>query len=201
MAPMDRFNALGRGMQIMLVAGVLLFIDMFFAWQDFADVVEFSGWEGFAGVVLGLLTIVLVVWIVLRLAAVDLPLPISEAMTTAILGGLILAFGIIKLLSILGDEPTIWAFIGLVLAVAIGFGAWLVVQGAGGMDTLRSEMPNRTAASTMETPPPMPTTPPAGAPEAAPRSPEPPPPTTEPAPEASPDAERAPDDMDDDRRT
>jgi len=68
---MDRFNALGRGMQIMLVAGVLLFIDMFFAWQDFADVVEFSGWEGFAGVVLGLLTIVLVVWIVLRLAAVD----------------------------------------------------------------------------------------------------------------------------------
>jgi len=122
-------------------------------------------------------------------------------MTTAILGGLILAFGIIKLLSILGDEPTIWAFIGLVLAVAIGFGAWLVVQGAGGMDTLRSEMPNRTAASTMETPPPTSTTPPAGAPEAAPRSPEQPPPMTEPAPEASPDAEPAPDDMEDERRT
>ncbi len=31
---MDRFNALGRGMQIMLVGAVLLFIDLFFRWQE-----------------------------------------------------------------------------------------------------------------------------------------------------------------------
>ena len=194
---MERFNALGRGAQLMLVAGVLLFIDMFFAWQDYADVVEFSGWEGFTGVVLGLLTIVLVVWIVLRLAAVDLPLPISEAMTTAILGGLILAFGVIKLLSILGDEPTIWAFIGLVLAVAIGFGAWLVVQGAGGMDSLRSEMPSRPATSTIETPPPTPAAPPSAPSEAAPHE---PPSMTEPKPEAASEPEAGPEEPRDDRQ-
>ena len=33
---MDRINALGRGTQVMLVAGVLLFVGLFFAWQDFA---------------------------------------------------------------------------------------------------------------------------------------------------------------------
>jgi len=145
---MERFNALGRGMQIMLVAGVLLLIDMFFAWQDFGlEIVEFSGWEGFAGVVLGLLTIVLVVWIALRLAAVDLHLPISQTMTTAVLGGLILVFAVIKLLSILGDEPTIWAFIGVILAVVIAFGAWQVVQAGGGVEKLKAEMPGMPSSS------------------------------------------------------
>ena len=38
---MDRFNALGRGTQIMSVAGVLLFISLFFDWQE----VEFEGVE------------------------------------------------------------------------------------------------------------------------------------------------------------
>ena len=32
---MDRFNALGRGLQLMLVAGVLLLLVMFFPWEDF----------------------------------------------------------------------------------------------------------------------------------------------------------------------
>ena len=46
---MDRINALGRGAQIMLVAGVLLFISLFLPWQDFGDLgvdVTFSGWRG-----------------------------------------------------------------------------------------------------------------------------------------------------------
>ena len=32
---MERFNALGRGAQLMLIGAVLLFIDLFFPWQDF----------------------------------------------------------------------------------------------------------------------------------------------------------------------
>ena len=32
---MERFNALGRGAQLMLVGAVLLFIDLFLPWQDF----------------------------------------------------------------------------------------------------------------------------------------------------------------------
>ena len=149
---MERFNALGRGTQMMLVGGVLLFIDLFFPWQDFdvgglADEfgvdATFSGWRG-VGVILGLLTIVLLAWVIVRLASVDIPLPVSTAMTAALIGTLILIFAVIKMLTILGDEATIWSWVGLALAIVIAVGAFQTVQEAGGVDTLKSEMPNRT---------------------------------------------------------
>jgi hypothetical protein len=179
---MERFNALGRGAQIMLVGAVLLFIDLFLPWQDFdvgglADEfgvdATFSGWRGFAGIVLGLLTIVLLAWIIVRLASVNIPLPVSTAMTAALLGTLILIFAIIKILTILGDEATIWAWIGLVLAIVVAVGAWQTVQEAGGVDTLRSEIPSTSASSGTATT----SVPPA-----------PPPPAAEPAPPATPEA-------------
>jgi hypothetical protein len=144
---MDRFNALGRGAQLMLIGGVLLFIDLFLPWQDFgnefSDAVgvdaSFSGWRGFGGVLVGLLTIVLLAWVIVRLASVNIPLPTSTAMTAAIIGTLILIFTIIKLLTILGDEATIWAWIGVVLAIVIAVGAFQTVQEAGGVDTLKTE--------------------------------------------------------------
>jgi hypothetical protein len=173
---MDRFNALGRGAQLMLIASVLLLIDLFLPWQDFdvgglADELgvdaTFSGWRGFAGVVLGLLTIVTLAWLVVRLLAVNIPLPVSQAMTAALLGVLVAAFGIIKLLTILGDEQTIWAWIGVILAILVAVGAYLQVQEAGGMETLRSEIPTMpsgggpsTPASSPPTSPPPPATPP-----------------------------------------
>jgi hypothetical protein len=189
---MDRFNALGRGAQIMLVAGVLLLISLFLPWQDFGDLgveVTWSGWHGAVGVILGLLTIALVAWMIVRLLAMDLPLPISPAMTSAILGGLVALFGIIKLLSIIGDEQTFWAFIGTILAILVGVGAWLEVQAAGGIDTLKSEIPSSSASTATSTttstttatpvPPSYPPTSPASEPEAA-------PPPVEPAPQAEP---------------
>jgi hypothetical protein len=186
---MDRFNALGRGAQVMLVAGVLLLISLFLPWQDFdvGDIGQFSGWRG-VGVVLGLLTIVLIAWLVVRLLSISIPLPISTAMTSAILGGLVLVFGIIKLLTILGDETTIWAWIGTILAIIVGVGAWLEVQAAGGIDTLRSQIP--TSSSTSSAPsatsapptPSTPTPPESARPEAAPPpvAPSPPPEPAEP---------------------
>ena len=71
---MERFNALGRGAQLMLIGGVLLLIDLFLPWQDFgndfSDAVgvdaSFSGWRGFGGVLVGLLTIVLLAWVIVR---------------------------------------------------------------------------------------------------------------------------------------
>ena len=144
---MERFNALGRGAQLMLVGAVLLFIDLFLPWQDFdvgglADELgvdaTFSGWRGI-GFIVGLLTIVILAWLIVRLASVDIPLPVSTAMTGALLGTLVLIFTIIKLLTILGDEATIWAWIGVVLAIVIAVGAFMTVQEAGGVDTLKSE--------------------------------------------------------------
>ena len=175
---MDRFNALGRGAQLMLVAAVLLFISLFLPWQDFGvseaigvDIDDsFSGWRGFAGIMLGLLTLVTLAWLVVRLLSVNIPLPVSTAMTGALLGVLVAAFGIIKLLSILGDEQTIWAWIGVVLSILVAVGAYLQVQEAGGIDTLRSEASTLSASTSSST------TPPAAAPPAA------APPPAEPAP-------------------
>lgn len=190
---MDRFNELGRGAQIMLVGAVLLLIDLFLPWQDFdiggiADELgvdaSFSGWRGFAGVVLGLLTIILLAWLIVRLASVNIPLPVSTAMTGGLLGTLILIFGIIKILSILGDEATIWAWIGLILCVVIAVGAWRTVQEAGGYEQLRSEAQNLSASTGSSSEPP--------AAAAAPPPAAPPPPAPEPdvTPDDTPDAEK-----------
>ena len=176
---MERFNALGRGAQIMLVGGVLLFISLFLPWQDFGGSIAdelgvdatFSGWRG-VGVILGLLTIVLLAWIIVRLASVNIPLPVSTAMTAALIGALILIFAIIKMLTILGDETTFWAWIGLALAVVVAVGSFQTVQEAGGIETLKSEIPNRPASTTSETPPAAAAPPPPAAPEAPPSEPE-----------------------------
>jgi hypothetical protein len=140
---MERFNALGRGAQLMLIGGVLLFVDMLLAWQsiDLGPLGDYSrkGWYGAAGVILGILTIILLAWVIVRLASVNIPMPVSTAMTGALLGTLILIFAVIKLLTILGDETTIWAWIGLVLAIVIAVGAFQAVQEAGGVDTLKAE--------------------------------------------------------------
>src|SRR5262245_30102068 len=196
---MDRFNALGRGAQLMLIGGVLLFIDLFLPWQDFgnefSDAVgvdaSFSGWRGFGGVLVGLLTIVLLAWVIVRLASVNIPLPTSTAMTAAIIGTLILIFTVIKLLTILGDEATIWAWIGVGLAIVIAVGAFKTVQEAGGVDTLRTEASTLSAsvntggaASAPAAAAPAAAAPPAVEPEA---------PATEAAPEASAPEASAPD--------
>ena len=167
----------------MLIGAVLLFIDLFLPWQDFdvgglADELgvdaSFSGWRGI-GFIVGILTIIVLAWLIVRLAAVDIPLPVSTAMTGALLGTLTLIFTVIKLLTILGDEATIWAWVGVALAVLIAVGAFMTVQEAGGVDTLRQEASSlggtstsggAAAAPTSTPPPPAPpveTSPPAQA--------------------------------------
>ncbi len=192
---MERFNALSRGGKVMLVAGALLLIDTFFAWQQ-VEVEEFgieasqNAWHGFWGVMLGLLTAVLVAWFIAKLAGVEINLPVSDAMLGGIFALVILLFTLIK---ILDDEFTnFWAYVGLVLAAIIAIGAWLNIQEAGGVNTLKSEAsgmkeaattsPGETAAATTPEPEPAPP-----APEPAPPAPEPAPPTPEPPAPPSPD--------------
>jgi hypothetical protein len=185
---LERFNALSRGSKVMLVAGALLLIDTFFAWQQ-VEVEEFgieasqNAWHGFWGVVLGLLTAVLVAWFIAKLAGVEINLPTSDAMLGGLLALVILLFTLIKILD--DDFTNFWAYVGLVLAAIIALGAWLNIQDAGGVDMLKSEAsglkdaattsPGETAETTMP------------APEPAPPAPEPPPPAPEPPPPPSPD--------------
>jgi hypothetical protein len=142
---MEKFNALGRGTQLMLLGSVLLLIDSFFRWQE----VEFdlgpvgggsvgvSAWDNFLGIVMALLTIVLIAWLVARVAGVQIPVPVSAAMLGAGLGALIFVFALLKNLT--DDYSTFWSYAGVVLAALIAVGAWLEVQAAGGVETLKSE--------------------------------------------------------------
>jgi hypothetical protein len=157
---MDRFNALGRGTQLMLVGAVLLFIDLFLPWQaysgPFKEEIEalggdttFTAFHGFGGWLLALLTLVLIAWIVARMAAVDIPIPVSAAMTAGVLAFLILGVAVLKGLV---DDYSGWAaWVGIALAVVIAVGAWMQIQEAGGVEHLKSQIPSSSGASASET--------------------------------------------------
>jgi hypothetical protein len=137
---MDNLKALGRGTQVMFIAAVLLLIVMFFHWQEVDTALGSFGqnaWHGFWGVVMGILTIVLVARIAARLAAVEVPIPLSFATTSFVLGILIAICAVLKLLT--DDYRNFWAFVGVVLAIAVAIGAWLEVQEAGGIESLKSD--------------------------------------------------------------
>jgi hypothetical protein len=145
---MDRFNALGRGLQIMFVAGVLLFIDSFFKWQSVDTAIGnfgVSAWDDIGGIIMALLTLVLVAWIGARMAGVDIPVPLSTSVLAAGFAVLIFLLALIKNLQ--DDYSSVWAWIGLILAAAILVGAWFQVQASGGMDALRTDLPSRPASS------------------------------------------------------
>ena len=86
---------------------------------------------------MGILTIVLVARIAARLAAVDVPIPLSFATTSFVLGVLIAICAVLKLLT--DDYRNFWAFIGVGLAIVVAVGAWLEVQEAGGIESLKSD--------------------------------------------------------------
>src|SRR4029453_15451543 len=142
---MDRLKALGRGPQLMFIASVLLLIISFFNWQE----VDFdlgplgsgsagvSMWDDLGGILIGVLTIVLIARIVARMAAVDVPIPLSFATTSFVLAVLIAVLAVVKNLT---DDYSTWAsYGGVVLAIFVAVGGWLEVQDAGGFEHLKSE--------------------------------------------------------------
>jgi outer membrane biosynthesis protein TonB len=105
------------------------------------------------------------------------------------------------------DFTAFWAYAGLVLAAIVAIGAWLNVQDAGGVETLRSEASGPkdaattssagTAASTPEPEPVPEPTPPPAAPDPTPPPPDPSPEPTPPAP--APEPPTPPPDVPDER--
>jgi hypothetical protein len=131
---MPNLADISRGTQILLVAAVLLFIDTFLAWQS-VDIGPFevsrNAWHGFWGVLLGLLTIALIAWTLVRVLKVAIPnvaLP-AEAPVTTLLAAAVLVFAVIKNLV---DDYSAWAsYAGIVLAALAAYGAWLRLQEQG----------------------------------------------------------------------
>jgi hypothetical protein len=119
---------LGRGTQLLLVAGILLLIDSFLDWQQVSAggiTAGASMWHG-VGVVAGLLLIALLVWELAQVTGVtsNLELPLSAALISVGLAVGTAAFTVVKFL--VANEARHWpAWIGLILAVAVALGGWL----------------------------------------------------------------------------
>jgi hypothetical protein len=138
-----------------LLAGgsFLLLIDSFLAWQkncadlgDLGDLVgqsnvcvgTLNAWQGSGGifgVLMGLLAIALVVAGVLSVTGSMASMNMGTMSADKLVGFLglgVAGFGLLKFIFVLTESPTWGAFVGLVLLVAIGYGAWLKVQSSGG---------------------------------------------------------------------
>jgi len=126
---MDQVQGLSFGRKLILGGGVLLLISMFLNWQSievFGQDFGRNAWHGFWGVVLGLLTIAIVLWVLARMFGMDLPSGQPEAMIGLVLGVLIFLFALIKNLA---DDYSAWpSYVGVILAAVVAYGAWLNLQ-------------------------------------------------------------------------
>jgi hypothetical protein len=167
------FSKLTLGSKIVAGAAILLLLDSFFHWQEvnFGPIsAGVSMWHGW-GVLIGLTLIAIIAWEAVQLTETNVAVgPLSPTMVTILLAALLILFTLIKVLT--NDYVATWAWVGLVLSIAVGVGAWLNMQEAGeSLSDLKSSVTpagSKTAAVATEpaaAAPPEPPAPPA-APEA-----------------------------------
>ncbi|HEX5948872.1 MAG TPA: hypothetical protein VFZ45_04835 [Actinomycetota bacterium] len=131
------------GSKVVLVTAILLFIDLFFPWQgvDFGDFLgtdlgsaNVSGFNGL-GVLVAILCIAVIVWEGMLAAGVTIN---TGASSPALIGAaLAAATALVTIIAFLTKLDAIkWgAFVGLILALVMTYGAYLRFQEsrAGGM--------------------------------------------------------------------
>jgi hypothetical protein len=136
-----------------LLAGgsILLLIDSFLPWQrsctnlgEIGDLIggdicaslhAWQGTGGIFGVLMGLLAIALIVVGVMSMTGSMANMNLgsmSADKLTGFLGLGVAGFGLLKFIFVLTESPGWAAFVGLLLLVAIGWGAWQKVQSSGG---------------------------------------------------------------------
>jgi hypothetical protein len=149
--------------KILLPASLLLLIDSFLNWQQVDLGVVSAGqsmWHGL-GFLIGILLIVLIVWEALDAFAPDTirGLNLPGGLLALGLAGAILILTVIRVLTI--DFRHWPAWVGLILALVIGYGGWLRFQESGEALPSRASMGGGSAASAppAATPPPPPAEP------------------------------------------
>jgi hypothetical protein len=141
--------------KVLAGGGILLLIASFLPWQkfcaDLGDIGDLIGQESVCagtanawqvsgaifGILMALLTIALVAVVIASMAGAMSNVNLGTMSTDKLIGFLglgVFAFGIIKFLFVLFNDVSWGAFIGLVLLVAVGWGAWQKVQESGGYE-------------------------------------------------------------------
>ena len=128
---MAKFKALSRGRQIVLVAGPILFLSLFFTWQNVevdygpagVATIALDGFDAW-GLLLALLVVSTVTIVALEsLTDVELSEEFPWAKVTLGLG---VATGVVAVLKSLTDASSSWASYGFVaLAIAVAAGTYL----------------------------------------------------------------------------
>lgn len=131
--------------KLTLGGGVLLLIDSFLSWQkqcfDLGGLSALAGvgsvcgkataWGGngsFAGVIMALLAIVLIAFEVVNSMNMNVNMSIPASKLTAYLGFGVLVFAVLKFVFVVGNSGALFAYVGLVLALVVGYGSWLHFQ-------------------------------------------------------------------------
>jgi hypothetical protein len=136
---MERTAALSTGTKLMLASGGLLFLALFFTWQEtdvkfgkrFEVTTSMDGWDA-PGLVLGLLTLLLVGLVVVRHTSLELSPEVPWNVLALALGLLVFALALLKNLTDTDSAPA--SYVGVVLAGLLAVGAFL---------DLSREMPQR----------------------------------------------------------
>lgn len=161
--------------KILLPASLLFLIDSFLNWQQVDLGVVTAGqsmWHGL-GFLIGILLIVLIVWEALDAFAPDTirGMNLPGGLLALGLAGAILILTVIRVLTL--DFRHWPAWVGLILALVIGYGGWLRFQesgdampsratmGGGGSGTSAGGSSGTSSGDDMPPPPPPPAAPPA----------------------------------------
>lgn len=157
---MDKLSELTHGAKVVLGAAIAFLVISFFNWfeleGDLGEAVEaFAGdagismWNG-VGWIAGLLAIALIVWQAVRLANIEVEIGLTPAMITAALAVLVLLFTVIRFIDKPGGDlvgRTIWAWIGLFLAILVCVGAWMNMKASGeSLDSMRDHVSSMTSS-------------------------------------------------------
>lgn len=132
--------------KLVLGGGILLLLDSFLSWQkvcvsdlvgSLGGLANFCGkanaWGGngsFFGLLMGLLLIILIVWEVMQIGGMagNVKMPVSASKGTAYLGFGAVVFGLLKFILAVTNHGALFAYVGLILILAVGYGAWMKFQ-------------------------------------------------------------------------
>lgn len=140
MSPSTDLNALSTPRKLLLGGGILLLINSFLPWYHasvFGVSINFTGWHQL-GTLAWIILIAVLIWEGLRLAGVA-PVTGRQADLASAVGALAAVIvGVIFVIQRLSDGGLgIGFWLGIVLLVVVGYGAFQLFQASGGQAALR----------------------------------------------------------------